>query len=167
MNLFKDDISLIFIKSKSQFDTMTTDDFVSFDVVYCEKSPYGTTYSLEVESNSFNWKKSESFSVIKENSKLYDLLVEVNYVPKSFGQIPTTVIREIMTIKIMTYDFLENKVEKELVEFGYSEKRVRVTEHLTVFPKRVVEKETPNGKYNLGLIIKEFLRDGKLDDLGI
>jgi hypothetical protein len=34
-------------------------------------------------------------------------------------------------------------------------------------PIRILERDCIDGKYELNLLIKEFLRDSKLDDLGI
>ena len=38
---------------------------------------------------------------------------------------------------------------------------------MEIKPVKILERECQDGKYELNLLIKEFLRDSKLDDLGI
>jgi hypothetical protein len=38
---------------------------------------------------------------------------------------------------------------------------------MKIKPVKILERDCIDGKYELNLLIKEFLRDSKLDDLGI
>jgi hypothetical protein len=167
MRLFDNPISLIFLNSKIPFESLRNDDFVNFDGVYFENDGEKMVYSLESDLvNNWNWKKNEGFSQIVNKNLDYDLLVEVKYETRSFGEISKSYGKKIQSIKLMSYDFLDHKSENKLVEFA-SEKRISVTEKLTILPKKTLERDTIGGKYNLGLLIVEFLRDVKLNNLGL
>jgi hypothetical protein len=54
-----------------------------------------------------------------------------------------------------------------IMELNHLNINVRKTYTMELRPIRILERDCIDGKYELNLLIKEFLRDSKLDDLGI
>lgn len=167
MNLFEDNFSLIFLKSFVKYEDMTTSDYLSYDNVQYKKSDDKINYLLDIDT-SLQWTpKQESFSEIEKNFKTFDLLVEVTYVKKSFGKISNSFNKEIQSLKIMTYDFISLNSENKLVEYAIDKRKLEKTETLTILPKKIIERNIDGKVYNLRLLVLEFIREQKLEDLGL
>jgi hypothetical protein len=74
----------------------------------------------------------------------------------------------------MTYEILSKDKKSEviggtdaLMKLNHPHINVRKTHTMEIKPVKILEKDCVDGKYELNLLIKEFLRDSKLDDLGI
>ena len=74
----------------------------------------------------------------------------------------------------MTYHILskDKSIERTsgidpIMELNHLNINVRKTHTMEIKPVKILERECQDGKYELNLLIKEFLRDSKLDDLGI
>jgi len=86
----------------------------------------------------------------------YENLKEIN---KSFST-----PKKIIGLKLMTFEVIDTKTKKD---YNPEDKKIEKIETLVIKPKRILERKIENGTYDLGSLIKEFKRDGKLNDLGI
>ena len=78
------------------------------------------------------------------------------------------------SIRLMTYHILskDKSIERTsgidpIMELNHLNINVRKTHTMEIKPVKILERDCQDGKYELNLLIKEFLRDSKLDDLGI
>jgi len=167
LDLFKDKKSLVFINSKVEFMSMKTDeDFTSLEDFEIIDENGLITYQSEKITTSWNMDK---FSIVENDWSKYDLMVEVSFQKLTYENLKEinksfSTPKKIIGLKLMTFEVIDTKTKKD---YDPEDKKIEKIETLVIKPKRILERKIENGTYDLGSLIKEFKRDGKLNDLGI
>ena len=167
LDLFKDKKSLVFINSKVEFMSMKTDeDFTSLEDFEIIDENGLITYQSEKITTSWNMDK---FSIVENDWSKYDLMVEVSFQKLTYENLKEinksfSTSKKIIGLKLMTFEVIDTKTKKD---YNPEDKKIEKIETLVIKPKRILERKIENGTYDLGSLIKEFKRDGKLNDLGI
>jgi len=167
LDLFKDKKSLVFINSKVEFMSMKTDeDFTSLEDFEIIDEDGLITYQSEKITTSWNMDK---FSIVENDWSKYDLMVEVSFQKLTYENLKEinksfSTPKKIIGLKLMTFEVIDTKTKKD---YNPEDKKIEKIETLVIKPKRILERKIENGTYDLGSLIKEFKRDGKLNDLGI
>jgi len=167
LDLFKDKKSLVFINSKVEFMSMKTDeDFTSLEDFEIIDENGLITYQSEKITTSWNMDK---FSIVENDWSKYDLMVEVSFQKLTYENLKEinksfSTPKKIIGLKLMTFEVIDTKTKKD---YNPEDKKIEKIETLVIKPKRILERKIENGTYDLGSLIKEFKRDGKLNDLGI
>ena len=167
LDLFKDKKSLVFINSEVEFMSMKTDeDFTSLEDFEIIDENGLITYQSEKITTSWNMDK---FSIVENDWSKYDLMVEVSFQKLTYENLKEinksfSTSKKIIGLKLMTFEVIDTKTKKD---YDPEDKKIEKIETLVIKPKRILERKIENGTYDLGSLIKEFKRDGKLNDLGI
>lgn len=167
LDLFKDKKSLVFINSEVEFMSMKTDeDFTSLEDFEIIDENGLITYQSEKIITSWNMDK---FSIVENDWSKYDLMVEVSFQKLTYENLKEinksfSTPKKIIGLKLMTFEVIDTKTKKD---YNPEDKKIEKIETLVIKPKRILERKIENGTYDLGSLIKEFKRDGKLNDLGI
>jgi hypothetical protein len=158
-------ISLIFLRwysNEKSFEELTPDDFFTIDDVTISESYDIITYS-HVEYPQFYKMIPSNLSEVTEK---FQFLVELTFEKVDYIKSNLVTGNKMQSIRIMTYEILSKDKTNELEDWG-NQKRIRKTHTMKIKPVNILERDCIDGKYELNLLIKEFLRDSKLDDLGI
>ena len=167
-------ISLIFLRwypNEKSFEELTSDDFFTIDDVSISESDDVITYS-HVEEPQFYKNIPSNLSEVTEK---FQFLVELTFEKVDyFKSNLVTNTNKMQSIRLMTYHILskDKSIERTsgidpIMELNHLNINVRKTHTIEIRPIKILEKDCVDGKYELNLLIKEFLRDSKLDDLGI
>ena len=158
-------ISLVFLRwypNEKSFEELTPDDFFTIDDVTILESDDIITYS-HVEDSQFYKIIPSNLSEVTEK---FQFLVELTFEKVDYIKSNLVTGNKMQSIRIMTYEILSKDKTNELEDWG-NQKRLRKTHTMEIKPVNILERDCQDGKYELNLLIKEFLRDSKLDDLGI
>ena len=158
-------ISLIFLRwysNEKSFEELTPDDFFTIDDVTILESDDIITYS-HVEDSQFYKMIPSNLSEVTEK---FQFIVELTFEKVDYIKSNLVTGNKMQSIRIMTYEILSKDKTNELEDWG-NQKRLRKTHTMEIKPVNILERDCQDGKYELNLLIKEFLRDSKLDDLGI
>ena len=167
-------ISLIFLRwysNEKSFEELTPDDFFTIDDVTILESDDIITYSHVEDSQFYKIIPSNLSEVTEKFQFLVELTFEkVDYFKSNL----VTNTNKMQSIRLMTYHILskDKSIERTsgidpIMELNHLNINVRKTHTMEIKPVKILERECQDGKYELNLLIKEFLRDSKLDDLGI
>ena len=167
-------ISLVFLRwypNEKSFEELTSDDFFTIDDVSISESDGVVTYS-HIEEPQFYKNIPSNLSEVTEK---FQFLVELTFEKVDyFKSNLVTNTNKMQSIRLMTYHILskDKSIERTagidpIMELNHLNINVRKTYTMKVRPISILERECQDGKYELNLLIKEFLRDSKLDDLGI
>lgn len=157
--------TLIFLRwypNEKNFDELTSDDFFSIDDVSVSESNGFITYS-HFEHHQFY---KTLISNLSEVTEKFQFLVELTLEKKNYYNSKTVTGMNMKSIRLMTYEILSKNESLQLLDWP-NEKIINKTHTLLIRPIWVTKKDCQNGKYELNLIIKEFIRDNRLNDLGI
>jgi len=175
---FKASKSLIFLSwlpEQKDFMDLTSDDFFTIDDVAVSESDGIITYS-HIEEPQFYKTMPSNLSEVTEK---FHFIVEITFEKVDYFKTTLVTGKKMQSIRLMTYQILSKDKTSEVV--GGSEGipvksyplmsrnhgNIRKTHTIEIRPIKILEKDCEDGKYELNLLIKEFLRDSKLDDLGI
>jgi len=150
---FKASKSLIFLSwlpEQKDFMDLTSDDFFTIDDVAVSESDGIITYS-HIEEPQFYKTMPSNLSEVTEK---FHFIVEITFEKVDYFKTTLVTGKKMQSIRLMTYQILSKDKTSEVVG---------VFEGIPVKSY----KDCEDGKYELNLLIKEFLRDSKLDDLGI
>jgi hypothetical protein len=157
--------SLIFLSwlpGKKNFEEMTSDDFFTIDDVTVSESGGVTTYS-HIEVQQFYKYGPSNLSEITDN---FNFIVEITFEKVDYFKTKIVTSKKMQSIRLMTFEILSRNKNSQLSDWG-SDKRIDRTHTIEIRPIKILERDCVDGKYELNLLIKEFLRDSKLDDLGL
>lgn len=157
--------SLIFLSwlpEQKNFEEMTSDDFFTIDDVTVSESSGVVTYS-HIEVQQFYKYGPSNLSEITDN---FNFIVEITFEKSDYFKTKIVTSKKMRSIRLMTFDILSKNKNSQLSDWG-SDKRIDRTHTIEIRPIKILERDCVDGKYELNLLIKEFLRDSKLDDLGI
>ena len=164
-NSFKETKSLIFLSwlpEQKNFFEMTSDDFFTIDDVAVSESGGVITYS-HIEVQQFYKYGPSNLSEITDN---FNFIVEITFEKSDYFKTKIVTSKKMRSIRLMTFDILSKNKNSQLSDWG-SDKRIDRTHTIEIRPIKILERDCVDGKYELNLLIKEFLRDSKLDDLGL
>jgi hypothetical protein len=167
-------ISLVFLgwyPNQKSFEELTSDDFFTIDDVSISESDGVITYS-HVEEPQFYKNIPSNLSEVTER---FHFIVEITFEKVDyFKSNLVTNTNKMQSIRLMYYHILskDKSIERTsgidpIMELNHLNINVRKTHTMEIKPVKILERECQDGKYELNLLIKEFLRDSKLDDLGI
>ena len=175
----KETKSLIFLSwlpDQKDFMDLTSDDFFTIDNVTVSESDGVITYS-HIEDHQFYKTMPSNLSEVTDK---FHFIVEITFEKVDYFNEVTSRISKLVTgkkmqsIRLMTYQILSKDKKGEvigkidpLMNVNHGNINVRKTHIMEIRPIKILEKDCEDGKYELNLLIKEFLRDSKLDDLGI
>ena len=169
----KDSKSLIFLSwlpDQKNFMDLTSDDFFTIDDVTISESDDVITYS-HVEEPQFYKNTPSNLSEVTDK---FQFLVELTFERVDYFKTKLATSKKMQSIRLMTFDILSKDKSSEvigridpLMNVNHGNINVRKTHTIEIRPIKILEKDCEDGKYELNLLIKEFLRDSKLDDLGI
>lgn len=165
--------SLIFLSwlpEKKNFEDLTSDDFFTIDDVAVSESDGVITYSHIQEPQFYKYMPSN----LSEVTDKFHFIVEITFEKVDYFKTKIVTGKKMQSIRLMTYQILSKDKKGEVVggfdplmNVNHGNINVRKTHTIEIRPIKVLEKDCVDGKYELNLLIKEFLRDSKLDDLGI
>ena len=167
-------ISLVFLgwyPNEKSFEELSSDDFFSIDDITFSESDGVISYS-HVEEPQFYKNIPSNLSEVTEK---FQFLVELTFEKVDyFKSNLVTNTNKMQSIRLMTYHILSKNKSIErtsgidpIMELNHLNINVRKTHTMEIKPVKILERDCQDGKYELNLLIKEFLRDSKLDDLGI
>ena len=167
-------ISLVFLgwyPNEKSFEELTSDDFFTIDDVSISESDGVVTYS-HIEEPQFYKTMPSNLSEVTEK---FQFLIELTFEKADYFKSKiVTNTNKMQSIRLMTYHILskDKSIERTsgidpIMELNHLNINVRKTHTMEIKPVKILERECQDGKYELNLLIKEFLRDSKLDDLGI
>ena len=162
---FKASKSLIFLSwlpDQKNFMDLTSDDFFTIDDVTVSESDGIITYS-HVEEPQFYKTMPSNLSEVTEK---FHFIVEITFEKVDYFKTKIVTSKKMQSIRLMTFEILSKNKNSQLSDWG-SDKRIDRTHTLEIRPIKILERDCVDGKYELNLLIKEFLRDSKLDDLGL
>jgi hypothetical protein len=171
-------ISLVFLgwyPNEKSFEELSSDDFFSIDDITVSESDGVISYS-HVEEPQFYKNMPSNLSEVNDK---FNFIVEITFERVDYFKTTLVTGKKMQSIRLMTYQILSKDKTSEVV--GGSEGipvksyplmsrnhgNIRKTHTIEIRPIKILEKDCEDGKYELNLLIKEFLRDSKLDDLGI
>ena len=165
--------SLIFLgwlPEQKDFMDLTSDDFFTIDDITVSESDGIITYS-HVEEPQFYKTMPSNLSEVTEK---FHFIVEITFEKVDYFKTKIVTSKKMQSIRLMTYQILSKDKTSEvigkidpLMNVNHGNINVRKTHTIEIRPIKILEKDCQDGKYELNLLIKEFLRDSKLDDLGI
>jgi hypothetical protein len=161
----KETKSLIFLSwlpEQKNFFEMTSDDFFTIDDVAVSESGGVITYS-HIEQPQFYKTMPSNLSEVTDK---FHFIVEITFEKSDYFKTKIVTSKKMRSIRLMTFDILSKNKNSQLSDWG-SDKRIDRTHTIEIRPIKILERDCVDGKYELNLLIKEFLRDSKLDDLGI
>ena len=166
-------ISLVFLRwypNEKSFEELTSDDFFTIDDVSISESDGVVTYS-HVEEPQFYKNMPSNLSEVNDK---FNFIVEITFEKVDYFKSKIVTGNKMQSIRLMTYHILskDKSIERTsgidpIMELNHLNINVRKTHTMEIKPVKILERECQDGKYELNLLIKEFLRDSKLDDLGI
>ena len=166
-------ISLVFLRwhpNEKNFEELTSDDFFSIDDITVSESDGFISYS-HVEERQFYKTIPSNLSEINDK---FNFIVEITFEKVDYFKSKIVTGNKMQSIRLMTYEILSKDKKSEfiggtdaLMKLNHPHINVRKTHTIEIRPIKILEKNCVDGKYELNLLIKEFLRDSKLDDLGI
>lgn len=166
-------ISLVFLgwyPNQKSFEELTSDDFFTVDDVSISESDGVITYS-HVEEPQFYKNIPSNLSEVTER---FHFIVEITFEKVDYFKSKIVTGNKMQSIRLMTYEILskDKSIERTsgidpIMELNHLNINVRKTHTMEIKPVKILERDCQDGKYELNLLIKEFLRDSKLDDLGI
>lgn len=169
----KDSKSLIFLSwlpDQKNFMDLTSDDFFTIDNVEVSEKDGVITYS-HIEEPQFYKTIPSNLSEVTDK---FHFIVEITFEKVDYYKTKLVTGKKMQSIRLMTYQILSKDKTSEvigkidpLMNVNHGNINVRKTHTIEIRPIKVLEKDCVDGKYELNLLIKEFLRDSKLDDLGI
>ena len=113
-------------------------------------------------------------SNLSEVNDKFNFIVEITFEKVDYFKSKIVTGNKMQSIRLMTYHILSKDKTSEviggtdaLMKLNHPHINVRKTHTIEIRPIKILERECQDGKYELNLLIKEFLRDSKLDDLGI
>lgn len=169
----KETKSLIFLSwlpEQKNFFEMTSDDFFTIDDVAVSESGGVITYS-HIEQPQFYKTMPSNLSEVTDK---FHFIVEITFEKVDYFNTKIATGKKMQSIRLMTYQILSKDKTSEvigkigpLMNVNHGNINLRKTHTIEIKPIKVLEKDCEDGKYELNLLIKEFLRDSKLDDLGI
>lgn len=169
----KDSKSLIFLSwlpDQKNFMDLTSDDFFTIDNVTVSEKDGVITYS-HIEEHQFYKTIPSNLSEVTDK---FHFIVEITFEKVDYFKTKLVTGKKMQSIRLMTYQILSKDKKGEIIgkidplmSRNHGNINVRKTHTLEIRPIKVLEKDCEDGKYELNLLIKEFLRDSKLDDLGI
>jgi len=170
---FKASKSLIFLSwlpEQKDFMDLTSDDFFTIHDVTVSESDGIITYS-HTEQPQFYKTMSSNLSEVTEK---FHFIVEITFERVDYFK------KKMQSIRLMTYQILSKDKTSVIIGgidpvmiVGHPNFNIRKTHTIEIRPIKVLVKDCIDGKYefsnfsSVNLLIKEFLRDSKLDDLGI
>jgi hypothetical protein len=166
-----DSKSLIFfswLPDQKKFEEMTSDDFFTIDDITVSESDGIITYS-HIEEPQFYKTMPSNLSEVTEK---FHFIVEITFEKLDYFKTKLVTGKKMQSIRLMTYQILSKDKTSEVIGgfdplMSRNHGNIRKTHTIEIRPIKVLEKDCEDGKYELNLLIKEFLRDSKLDDLGI
>ena len=162
---FKASKSLIFLSwlpEQKDFMDLTSDDFFTIDDVTISESDGIITYS-HVEERQFYKTMPSNLSEVTDK---FHFIVEITFEKVDYFKTKIVTSKKMQSIRLMTFEILSKDKNSQLSDWG-SDKRIDRTHTIEIRPIKILERDCQDGKYELNLLIKEFLRDSKLDNLGI
>jgi len=169
----KDSKSLIFLSwlpDQKNFMDLTSDDFFTIDNVEVSEKDGVITYS-HIEEHQFYKTMPSNLSEVTDK---FHFIVEITFEKLDYFKTKLVTGKKMQSIRLMTYQILSKDKKGEIIgeidplmNVNHGNINVRKTHTIEIKPIKVLEKDCEDGKYELNLLIKEFLRDSKLDDLGI
>ena len=166
-------ISLVFLRwhpNEKNFEELTSDDFFTIDDVSISESDDVITYS-HIEEPQFYKTMPSNLSEVNDK---FNFIVEITFEKVDYFKSKIVTGNKMQSIRLMTYEILSKDKKSEfiggtdaLMKLNHPHINVRKTHTIEIRPIKILEKDCVDGKYELNLLIKEFLRDSKLDDLGI
>ena len=169
----KDSKSLIFlswIPDQKNFMDLTSDDFFTIDNVEVSEKDGVITYS-HIEEHQFYKTMPSNLSEVTDK---FHFIIEITFERVDYFKTKLATSKKMQSIRLMTFDILSKDKSSEvigridpLMNVNHGNINVRKTHTIEIRPIKILEKDCEDGKYELNLLIKEFLRDSKLDDLGI
>ena len=166
-------ISLVFLRwypNEKSFEELTSDDFFSIDDITVSESDGVISYS-HVEEPQFYKNMPSNLSEVNDK---FNFIVEITFEKVDYFKSKIVTGNKMQSIRLMTYHILskDKSIERTsgidpIMELNHLNINVRKTHTMEIKPVKILERECQDGKYELNLLIKEFLRDSKLDDLGI
>ena len=169
----KETKSLIFLSwlpEQKKFEEMTSDDFFTIDDVTVSESDGIITYSHTEQPQFYKTMPSN----LSEVTEKFHFIVEITFEKVDYFKTKLVTGKKMQSIRLMTYQILSKDKKGEIIgkidplmNVNHGNINVRKKHTLEIRPIKVLEKDCEDGKYELNLLIKEFLRDSKLDDLGI
>jgi len=171
-NIFNSDKkSVIFFKYlpvEKNYGELKTDDFNSFDDITISETDSIITLSHIEEIQYYKIAPSN----LSEVSDEFKFLVEITYEKIDIFNTKLNSSKKMQSIRLMTYEILSRDRKSELEKWPSENpptwpSRVRKTHYMEIKPIKILERDCKDGEFELNLLIKEFLRGNKLDDLGI
>jgi len=166
-------ISLVFLgwyPNEKSFEELSSDDFFSIDDITVSESDGVISYS-HVEEPQFYKNMPSNLSEVNDK---FNFIVEITFEKVDYFKSKIVTGNKMQSIRLMTYHILSKDKTSEviggtdaLMKLNHPHINVRKTHTIEIRPIKILERECQDGKYELNLLIKEFLRDSKLDDLGI
>ena len=166
-------ISLVFLgwyPNEKSFEELSSDDFFSIDDITVSESDGVISYS-HVEEPQFYKNMPSNLSEVNDK---FNFIVEITFEKVDYFKSKIVTGNKMQSIRLMTYHILskDKSIERTsgidpIMELNHLNINVRKTHTMEIKPVKILERECQDGKYELNLLIKEFLRDSKLDDLGI
>jgi hypothetical protein len=166
-------ISLVFLRwypNEKSFEELTSDDFFTIDDVAISEGDDVIAYS-HVEEPQFYKNTPSNLSEVTDK---FQFLVELTFEKADYFKSKIVTGNKIQSIRLMTYEILskDKSIQRTagtdpIMELNHLNINVRKTHTMKIKPVKILERDCIDGKYELNLLIKEFLRDSKLDDLGI
>ena len=166
-------ISLVFLRwypNEKSFEELSSDDFFSIDDITVSESDGVISYS-HVEEPQFYKNMPSNLSEVNDK---FNFIVEITFEKVDYFKSKIVTGNKMQSIRLMTYHILskDKSIERTsgidpIMELNHLNINVRKTHTMEIKPVKILERECQDGKYELNLLIKEFLRDSKLDDLGI
>lgn len=166
-------ISLVFLRwlpNEKSFEELTSDDFFSIDDITISEKDGIITYS-HIEEPQFYKNIPSNLSEVTDK---FQFIVEITFEKIDYFKTKIVTGNKMQSIRLMTYQILSKDKSGEyigsvdtLMELNHHNINVRRTHIVEVRPIKILERDCVDGKYELNSLIKEFLRDSKLDDLGI
>jgi hypothetical protein len=169
-NASKSLIFLSWLPEQKKFEEMNSDDFFTIDDVTVSEIDETIIYSHVEEPKFYKYTPSN----LSEVTGKFNFLVEITFEKVDYFKTKIPTVKKMRSIRLMTYQILSKDKTSEVVgEFdplmskNNGNINVRKTHTIEIRPTKILEEDCVDGKYELNLLIKEFLRDSKLDDLGI
>ena len=156
--------------NEKSFEELSSDDFFSIDDITVSESDGVISYS-HVEEPQFYKNMPSNLSEVNDK---FNFIVEITFEKVDYFKSKIVTGNKMQSIRLMTYHILskDKSIERTsgidpIMELNHLNINVRKTHTMEIKPVKILERDCQDGKYELNLLIKEFLRDSKLDDLGI
>jgi len=153
-------ISLVFLGwllDQKSFEELTSDDFFSIDDVTISEKNGIITYS-HIEDTQFYGNTSSNLSEVTEK---FQFLVEITFEKVDYLRTKLVTGNRMQSIRLMAYQILSKDKSSQF------DMDIITTHTIEIKPIKIIQRDCVDGNYELNLLIKEFLGDSKLDELGI